>query len=120
MTADREGRATPERVLVIDDEPQIRRTLELNLAARGYQVDLAPSGELALQMLRHHPDFLVRNRGRLVTQRQLLQEVWGPSYANETHYLRVFLAQVRRKLEPDSSTPKYFLTEPGMGYRFAG
>jgi two-component system, OmpR family, KDP operon response regulator KdpE len=220
------------RVLVVDDEPQMRRTLEINLAARGYQVDLAATGEVALDLAaRRHPDLvildlglpgidgievvrglrewssvpilvlsaretekakvaaldagaddyvtkpfgmdelvarvraslrraatpeaeaavvtddftidlaakrvlgtqgeirltptqwhvvevLVRNRGRLVSQRQLLKEVWGPSYSDETHYLRVFLAQIRRRLEPDPAHPRYFITEPGMGYRF--
>jgi two-component system KDP operon response regulator KdpE len=224
----------PARVLVVDDEPHIRRTLEINLAARGYQVDMASSGETAIDLAaRKHPDLvildlglpgvdgidvvrglrawssvpilvlsareaeqakvaaldagaddyvtkpfgmdelvarvraalrratppeeeatvstpdftvdltakrvvvptgevrltptqwhlvevMVRNRGKLVTQRQLLQEVWGPTYSEETHYLRVFLAQIRRKLEPDPSHPRYFITEPGMGYRFEG
>ncbi len=234
-----------DRILVVDDEHQIGRTLELNLAARGYTVDLASSGELALELARRrHPDLvvldlglpgmdgidvvkalrtwttvpivilsardaeaakvsaldagaddyvtkpfginellarvraalrraapreehaktvtddftvdltaktitapvnanpkvndtevaeirltptqwalveiLVRNRGRLVTQRQLLQAVWGPDYGNETNYLRVFMAQIRRKLEPDPSHPRYFLTEAGIGYRFEG
>src|SRR6202048_1496964 len=222
------------RILVVDDEPQIRRTLEINLAARGYEVDQAATGELALDLAaRRNPDLvildlglpgmdgvtvvqslrewskvpvlvlaardterakvaaldagaddyvtkpfgmdelvarvraalrraappeeeavvatdaftvdltakrittgngevkltptqwrvvevLVGNRGRLVSQRQLLQEVWGPAYSAETHYLRVFLAQIRRKLEPDPSRPRYFITEPGMGYRFEG
>ena len=221
------------RVLVVDDEPQIRRTLAINLRARGYQVDLAASGEEALkaaadqppdvvvldlglpgidglqviQGLRgwtrtpiivlsvrereadkvaaldagaddfvtkpfgfnellarlraavrratpadelvpivQTPDFrvdlaakqvvrdgrevrltptewqlvelLVRNPGRLVSQRQLLSEVWGPKYREETNYLRVFIAQIRRKLEPDPAHPRYFITEPGMGYRY--
>jgi two-component system KDP operon response regulator KdpE len=221
------------RVLVVDDEPQIRRTLAINLRVRGYQVDLAASGEEALkaaadqqpdvvvldlglpgidglqviQGLRgwtrvpiivlsvrereadkvaaldagaddyvtkpfgfnellarlraairratpadelvpivQTPDFrvdlaakqvvrdgrevrltptewqlvelLVRNPGRLVSQRQLLQEVWGPKYREETNYLRVFIAQIRRKLEPDPAHPRYFITEPGMGYRY--
>jgi len=221
------------RVLVVDDEPQIRRTLAINLRARGFQVDLAASGEEALkaaadqqpdvvvldlglpgidglqviQGLRgwtrvpiivlsvrereadkvaaldagaddyvtkpfgfnellarlraavrratpadelvpivQTPDFrvdlaakqvvrdgrevrltptewqlvelLVRNPGRLVSQRQLLQEVWGPKYREETNYLRVFIAQIRRKLEPDPAHPRYFITEPGMGYRY--
>jgi two-component system, OmpR family, KDP operon response regulator KdpE len=221
------------RVLVVDDEPQIRRTLAINLRARGYQVDLAATGEEALKAAAdQHPDvvvldlglpgidglqviqglrgwtrvpiivlsvrereadkvaaldvgaddyvtkpfgfnellarlraavrratppdelvpilqtpdfrvdlaakqvvrdgrevrltptewqlveLLVRNRGRLVSQRQLLQEVWGPKYRDETNYLRVFIAQIRRKLEPDPAHPRYFITEPGMGYRF--
>jgi two-component system, OmpR family, KDP operon response regulator KdpE len=63
-------------------------------------------------------EVLVRNRGRLVTQRQLLQEVWGPAYETESNYLRVYVAQLRRKLEPEPSRPRYLLTDPGMGYRF--
>jgi two-component system, OmpR family, KDP operon response regulator KdpE len=221
------------RVLVVDDEPQIRRALAINLRARGYQVDLAASGEEALKAVADQPpdvvvldlslpgidglqviqglrgwtrvpiivlsvrereadkvaaldagaddyvtkpfginelqarlraavrratptdegapvvqtqDFrvdlaakqvtrdgrevrltptewqlveqLVRNPGRLVSQRQLLQEVWGPKYQEETNYLRIFIAQIRRKLEPDPANPRYFITEPGMGYRF--
>jgi two-component system, OmpR family, KDP operon response regulator KdpE len=220
------------RILVVDDEPQILRALGTNLKARGYDVDLAPTGEAALTLAaRHHPDVvvldlglpgidgievirglrgwsavpivvlsvreaerdkvaaldagaddfvtkpfgmdellarlraalrraapaeeeatvetedftvdlaakrvttstgeirltptewhivevLVRNRGKLVSQRQLLQEVWGSQYEKETNYLRVYLAQIRRKLEPDPTRPRYFHTEPGMGYRF--
>ena len=224
---------TPEsRILVVDDEPQIRRALVINLRARGYVVDVADSGERALELAaRNHPDavvldlglpgidgvdvirglrgwsqvpivvlsvrdqesdkvaaldagaddyvakpfgmdellarlraalrrgtpaeeaavittadftidlaakrvtrdgtevrltptewhvveVLVRHQGKLVPQRQLLREVWGPDYHDETNYLRVFLAQVRRKLEPEPARPRYFLTEPGMGYRF--
>ncbi|MEU7041816.1 response regulator [Streptomyces varsoviensis] len=66
----------------------------------------------------HLLEVLVRNTGRLVSQKQLLQEVWGPSYGTETNYLRVYMAQLRRKLEADPSHPKHFVTEPGMGYRF--
>lgn len=223
-----------QRILVVDDEPQIRRALVTNLRARGYVVDTAATGEEALDLAaRNHPDVaiidlglpgidgvevvagirgwsrlpiivlsvrsdeadkvealdagaddyvtkpfgmnemlarlraairrngpadeeaevvtdafqidlvartvrrddavvrltptewrlvevLVRNAGKLVTQRQLLQEVWGPQYERETNYLRVYLAQVRRKLEPDPSRPRYFVTEPGIGYRFEG
>jgi two-component system KDP operon response regulator KdpE len=61
---------------------------------------------------------LVRHPGRLIGQRQLLQAVWGPGYEKETNYLRVYFAQLRRKLEPDPSHPRYLRTEPGMGYRF--
>jgi two-component system KDP operon response regulator KdpE len=60
---------------------------------------------------------LAQNRGRLVTHRQLLHEVWGPSYGEETHYLRVHVAHIRAKLEPDPARPIYILTEPGVGYR---
>jgi two-component system KDP operon response regulator KdpE len=61
---------------------------------------------------------LVRHPGRLVSQRHLLQTVWGPSYEDETNYLRVHMTHVRRKLEPDPTRPRYFHTEPGMGYRY--
>ncbi len=66
----------------------------------------------------HVVEVLVRNPGRLVSQRQLLQEVWGPQYERETNYLRVYLAQIRKKLEPDPARPRYFVTEARMGYRF--
>ncbi|MER6110552.1 response regulator [Streptomyces hirsutus] len=66
----------------------------------------------------HLLEVLVRNGGRLVAQKQLLREVWGPSYGTETNYLRVYMAQLRRKLEADPAHPKHFITEPGMGYRF--
>ncbi|WP_030876979.1 response regulator [Streptomyces sp. NRRL S-1868] len=66
----------------------------------------------------HLLEVLVRNPGRLVSQKQLLKEVWGPSYGTETNYLRVYMAQLRRKLEADPSHPRHFVTEAGMGYRF--
>lgn len=66
----------------------------------------------------HLVETLVRNEGKLVSQRQLLQEVWGPQYGTESNYLRVYVAQIRQKLEPHPSRPRYFITEPGMGYRF--
>jgi two-component system KDP operon response regulator KdpE len=65
-------------------------------------------------------EVLVRNGGKLVSGRQLLQDVWGPQYGEETNYLRVHMAHIRRKLEPEPSAPRYFITEPGMGYRFEG
>jgi two-component system KDP operon response regulator KdpE len=61
---------------------------------------------------------LLTNPGKLVTQRELLQRVWGPTYATETHYLRQYLAHLRRKLELDPTRPRHLITEPGMGYRF--
>jgi two-component system KDP operon response regulator KdpE len=63
-------------------------------------------------------EILVRNPGKLVAQRQLLKEVWGPQYEKETDYLRVFIGNLRRKLEPEPGRPRYFITEAGMGYRF--
>ena len=63
-------------------------------------------------------EILLRNPGKLISQGQLLTEVWGPSYTRETHYLRQYMAQLRRKLEPDPTRPRHLLTEPGMGYRY--
>jgi two-component system KDP operon response regulator KdpE len=63
-------------------------------------------------------EILLGNPGKLISQRQLLQEVWGPTYLNETHYLRQYLTHLRRKLEDNPSRPRHLLTEPGMGYRF--
>jgi two-component system KDP operon response regulator KdpE len=60
---------------------------------------------------------LAQHRGRLVTHRHLLHEVWGPEYGQETHYLRVHVAHIRAKLEPDPQRPRHLVTEPGVGYR---
>ena len=100
------------------DEPAVIETdsFTVDLAATkvfrdGAEVHLTPTEWGILELL-------VRNRGKLVTQKQLLQEVWGPAYGSESHYLRVYLAQLRRKLEPLPSRPRHLLTEAGMGYRF--
>ena len=77
----------------------------------GVQVRLTPTEWSLLEIL-------VRRKGELVPGRQLLVDVWGPGCENETHYLRVYLAQLRRKLEPDPSHPRYLITEHGVGYRF--
>ncbi|MFI8386764.1 response regulator [Streptomyces sp. NPDC085540] len=66
----------------------------------------------------HLLEILITHPGRLITQSQLLLEVWGPTYGENTNYLRVYMAQLRRKLEADPSHPRYLITEPGMGYRF--
>jgi len=62
---------------------------------------------------------LIRHAGKVLTHRQLLLEVWGPPYADQAHYLRVYMAQLRRKLEADPARPRYLITEPGVGYRLA-
>ena len=94
-------------------------------ATDAFTIDLAakrattPAGPVRLTPTEWHiVEILVTNGGRLVTQRSLLQQVWGPRYERETNYLRGFLAQIRRKLEPDPAQPRYFITEPGIGYRF--
>jgi two-component system, OmpR family, KDP operon response regulator KdpE len=68
----------------------------------------------------HLLEILVTNPGRLITQTHLLQQVWGVSESSKTNYLRVYMAQLRRKLEVDPAHPRYLITEPGMGYRFEG
>ncbi|MFF4345084.1 response regulator [Kitasatospora sp. NPDC001540] len=98
---------------------------EAVVTTEGFTVDLAAKkvnrggADVRLTPTEWHLlEVLVRNPGRLVSQTQLLQEVWGPAYRKETNYLRVYLAQLRRKLEADPSHPRHFVTEPGMGYRF--
>jgi two-component system KDP operon response regulator KdpE len=99
------------------DEPVVSTPdFTVDLAAKrvvrdGADVRLTPTEWQLLEIL-------ARSRGRLITQKQLLQDVWGPSYGSESNYLRVYIAQLRRKLEPEPSRPRYLLTEPGMGYRF--
>jgi two-component system KDP operon response regulator KdpE len=113
-------RAAVRRASPAPDEPVVTTEhFTVDLAAK--RVTRNGNGDIGLtptewQLL----EVLVRNRGRLVTQRQLLQEVWGPAYETESNYLRVYVAQLRRKLEPEPSRPRYLLTEPGMGYRFDG
>jgi two-component system KDP operon response regulator KdpE len=90
--------------------------ITINMANRtvhvaGEEVHLTP---IEYNLLR----ILVRNAGKLVPQQQLLRDVWGPGYAKEGHYLRVYMGQLRKKLESDPANPKYVITEPGLGYRF--
>jgi len=102
-------------------------TEHASIVTNAFTIDLAAKrvsnaqGEVRLTPTEWHlVEVLVRNAGRLVTQSALLREVWGPEYGTETNYLRVYMAHIRRKLEPDPSAPRYFITEPGMGYRFEG
>ena len=91
--------------------------LKVDLAARhvfvkGAEVHLTPIEYKLLTTLMHHS-------GKVLTHRQLLKEVWGPDQVQETHYLRVFMAGLRRKIEADPAQPRYLLTEQGVGYRLA-
>ncbi|MFD7418203.1 winged helix-turn-helix domain-containing protein [Kitasatospora purpeofusca] len=101
---------TPELTVVTTDG------FTIDLAAKKVQRD---SGTVRLTPTEWHLlEVLVTSPGRLVSQRALLREVWGPTYAENTNYLRVYMAQLRRKLEADPAHPRYLITEPGMGYRF--
>jgi two-component system, OmpR family, KDP operon response regulator KdpE len=99
-----------------DGEPRIEigdLTVDLEsheVSSNGKVVHLTP---IEFDLLR----VLAQHRGKLVTHRQLLHEVWGPAYESETHYLRVHMAHIRAKIEPDPSRPRYVITEPGVGYR---
>jgi two-component system KDP operon response regulator KdpE len=110
-------RAAVRRAQPAEEAPVVTTdTFTVDLAAKkvsrdGNDVRLTPTEWHLLEVL-------VRNRGRLVSQKQLLQEVWGPAYERETNYLRVYLVRLRHKLEPDPSRPRHLITEPGMGYRF--
>jgi two-component system KDP operon response regulator KdpE len=109
-------RAALRRSPVIDDQPTLQTdSFIVDFAAK--RVTL-PDGEVKLTPTEWHLlEVLARNAGKLVTQRQLLRDVWGPGYESETNYLRVYIAQLRRKLEPDPAHPRHLLTEAGMGYR---
>ncbi len=105
-------RATPDEETPIIVTPDFTIDLSTNRIS-------APTGEVKLTPTEWHlVEVLVRNAGRLVTSKELLQTVWGPEYGNETNYLRVHIAHIRRKMEPEPSMPRYFHTESGMGYRF--
>src|SRR5205807_2276325 len=136
------------RVLVVDDEPQILRALRTSLHGAGYDAETADTAEGAdaepvvevgelridlekravsvagepVQLTPHEFALLrvlARNPGKLLTHTMLLREVWGKGYGDESHYLHVYVSQLRRKLEPDPARPRFILTEPGAGYRLA-
>ncbi|MFI0452759.1 response regulator [Actinomadura sp. 6N118] len=105
-------RATPaEEAAVIATQDFTIDLAAKRVTRQGTDIRLTPTEWHVLEVL-------VRHAGRLVSQRQLLREVWGPAYEHETNYLRVYLAQLRRKLEADPAHPRHLITEPGMGYRF--
>jgi two-component system KDP operon response regulator KdpE len=103
--------ATTDAPIIVTEHFTVDLAAKRVTSADGAEVRLTPTEWEVVELL-------VRNDGRLVASRQILNHVWGEGYQAETHYLRVYLAQIRRKLEPDSARPRYFHTEPGMGYRF--
>jgi two-component system, OmpR family, KDP operon response regulator KdpE len=111
-------RAAVRRASPAPDEPAVATgDFTVDLAAKrvardGTDVRLTPTEWALLEVL-------VRNHGQLVTQQQLLHGIWGEQHQTEGNYLRVYVARLRRKLEPDPSRPRYLLTEPGIGYRFS-
>jgi len=118
-------RAAVRRSTTEVSEPLVRLgDLTIDLAAKRVIRGAGDAAADARQDIRLTPtewhllETLLRHPGKLMSQRQLLQEVWGPGYADATGNLRLYMAQLRRKLEPDPARPRWFLTEPGMGYRF--
>ena len=110
-------RAATRRSHKMTDPPIIKtERFTIDLAAKRLQT---PHGEVRLTPTEWRLlEMLVRNPGKLLTQRQLLQHVWGPAYETEGNYLRVYVGQLRRKLEEDRANPRHLITEPGIGYRF--
>lgn len=111
----RRGRSDEDLPVVMIGECAVdlaaRRVVKRSVAGADEVVRLTPTEWEVLELL-------VRNPDRLVTQTQILTQVWGPTSVKETGYLRLYLSQLRRKLEPEPSLPRYLVTEPGMGYRF--
>src|SRR5438270_598701 len=100
------------RILVVDDEPQILRVLRRGLESQGFEVATTPEEYDLLT-------FMISNHGRVLTHRAILTAVWGANSSEQPEYLRVFMGQLRKKIEADPRNPRYLLTEPWIGYRFA-
>ena len=107
----RRGRATPAQPVVTTDDFTVDLSAGRVTAPDGSDIRLTPTEWHLLEVL-------VRNAGRVVEHGRLLTEVWGPAYGEQTNYLRVYMATLRRKLEADAARPRHLLTEPGRGYRF--
>ena len=103
-------RAAPSAEPLIEIDGLRIDVAERIVTADGKRVKLSPH---EFDLLR----VLAQNRGKLLTHKMLLREVWGPSYKVEAHYLHVYVSHLRRKIEPDPASPRYLLTEPGAGYR---
>jgi len=109
-------RAALRHVAKTDDEPVLtfgELTIDLarrNVILRGEEIKLTPTEYEILK-------YLALQAGRVITHRQLLHAIWGPNYQEQTHYLRIYIGQLRHKIETDPSQPTYIITEPGVGYR---
>jgi two-component system KDP operon response regulator KdpE len=109
-------RVALRHVAKTDDEPILNfggLTVDLahrNVMLRGEEIKLTPTEYELLK-------FLALQADRVVTHRQLLRTIWGPNYQEQTHYLRIYIGQLRHKIETDPSQPTYIITEPGVGYR---
>jgi two-component system KDP operon response regulator KdpE len=107
----RRGSAIPAQPVVTTDDFTVDLSAGRVTAPDGSDIKLTPTEWHLLEVL-------VRNAGRVVEHNRLLSEVWGPAYGEQTNYLRVYMATLRRKLEADAAAPRHLLTEPGRGYRF--
>ncbi len=105
----RHAQPSPEEQVFVLDDLQVDLVRRL-VTVRGEQIRLTPT-EYALLRL------MIQNAGKVLTHKQILRAVWGPEYVNETHYLRVYFAQLRQKIEHDPALPRLLVTEPGVGYR---
>jgi two-component system KDP operon response regulator KdpE len=108
--AQRHATPTAEAQIVRSGNMEVDLTTRL-VKVQGKEVKLTATEYSLLRVL-------VQHSGRVLTHRQILKEVWGPTYGDQTHYLRVYVAHLREKLEIDPSKPRFLLTEPGVGYRF--
>jgi DNA-binding response OmpR family regulator len=124
--ATRTAPADAGTVLIVDDEIPFLRMLQANLRRRGYSVRAATTGAQALShVARRRPDAIILDMGlpdtdglEVIAQQRFLSEIWSlKDGSNSNNYLRVFMVTIRRKLEPDPSQPRYFITEPGRGVR---
>lgn len=104
--------ASQKSGILFADEELVVDAFRLVVMRNGDQVNLTPT-ELRLLL------FLAENAGRVLTHSQILEKIWGPEYSDDADYVKLFIYRLRRKIEPDPSTPKYILSERGIGYRFA-
>ena len=115
-------RAATRRTGAAEDPPRVRLgDITVDLAAKRVTRHAGHDGSADIRLTPtewHLLEVLLRNPGRLLSQKQLLHDVWGPGYDNASGNLRLYMAQLRRKLEPDPARPRWLITEPGMGYRY--